>query len=221
MLARKRSICGLNRQVTDSKPFAPSADRNKQVILEALQSLLTGDERVFEIGSGTGQHACHIASAMPGLVWQPTELADKLPGIERWIEEYKCTNVLPPVVMDLACDIAPLSNASVCYTANTLHIVSWSLVQALFKFAATLLEDKGKLIVYGPFSINGHHTSEGNRLFDEQLRVSDPQSGIRELGELNELACLHKFSEAKIIDMPANNKLLCWQKPGLSEQSAR
>ena len=202
--------------MTDSKPFAPSADRNKQVILEALQSQLSGHERVFEIGSGTGQHACHIASAMPGIVWQPTELADKLPAIQQWIDESDCTNVLPPIVMDLASDTALEGSASICYSANTLHIVSEGLVQALFKYAAALLENSGKLIVYGPFSINGQHTSEGNRLFDEQLRASDPKSGIRDLNEVNRLASLYGFTEATVIDMPANNKLVCWQKPGSS-----
>lgn len=198
--------------MTDSKPFAPSADRNKQAILEALQSELSGHERIVEIGSGTGQHACHIANAMPHILWQPTELADKLPGIEQWIHDSGCTNVLTPVVLDLASDNTPLEGASVCYSANTLHIVSWKLVQALFQYAASLLDERGKLIVYGPFSINGQHTSEGNRIFDEQLRTSDPYSGIRELRELDQLAGLHAFNSATVIDMPANNKLLCWRK---------
>lgn len=198
--------------MTDSKPYAPSADRNKQAILEALQSVLSGHERIIEIGSGTGQHACHIANAMPRIVWQPTELGEKLTGIQQWIDDSGCTNVLTPVILDLASNNTPLEGVSVCYTANTLHIVSWKLVQSLFQYAASVLDESGKLIVYGPFRINGQHTSEGNRSFDKQLRASDPHSGIRELGELNQLANLHEFNNATVIDMPANNKLMYWSK---------
>lgn len=199
-------------QMNDSKPFAPAADRNKQAILDALETLLSAEEYVVEIGSGTGQHACHIAAAMPGIVWQPSDLADKLAGIQQWIDESACKNILPPVVMNLADHDVPVLKASVCYTANTLHIISWTLVQALFQYAAALLVDGGQLMVYGPFTIGGEHNSEGNRLFDQQLRASDPESGIRDVHELDRFADAHGFSKATVIELPANNRLLVWRR---------
>ena len=206
--------------MTGSKPHSPSADRNKQAILEALQSLLAGDERILEIGSGTGQHACHIGSAMTNIVWQPTELAENLTGIKRWVEDAGCTNVLNPIALDLTSIDTTLKGFDVCFSANTLHIVSWQLVQALFKYAASAVDESGKLIIYGPFTVDGQHNSEGNRLFDEQLRTSDPHSGIRDLNDLNQLASVHGFRSASVVEMPANNKLLCWQRAGSFDATA-
>ncbi len=196
----------------DPKPCVPAADRNKQAILEALQPLLTSSDRVFEFGSGTGQHACHVAAALPDIVWQPSDLADKLPGIRQWVDESGCSNILPPIELDLASACIPEFRASVCYSANTLHIVSWTLVQEMFRCSASLLGDDGRLFSYGPFKFDGQHTSDGNQAFDQQLRASDPLSGIRDVVELDELASDHGFSSATVMAMPANNQLLCWTR---------
>ncbi len=58
------------------------------------------------------------------------------------------------------------------YTANTLHIVSWPQVQALFRGVGRVLRDEGLLIVYGPFRYGGQFTSHSNALFDEALAVA-------------------------------------------------
>ncbi len=200
--------------MTDIKPCAPSADRNKQVILQALLPLLSDNERIFEFGSGTGQHACHIASALQNIIWQPSELSDKLSGIRQWIADSGCSNILPPVELDLSLQCTSEFVPTMCYSANTLHIVGWKMVEELFRCSASMLSGDGKLIIYGPYKVGGQHTSDGNEAFDEQLRSSDPLSGIRDIAELDELACDVGFLKAEIIDMPANNKLLAWRKPG-------
>ena len=69
--------------MNNDKPFAPSADRNKDAILNVLRVELSVDDRVLEYGSGTGQHACHFANMLPGISWQPSDRADKLPGIHQ------------------------------------------------------------------------------------------------------------------------------------------
>jgi len=198
------------------KPFAPSADRNKQAILTALQNELSENDLVFEFGSGTGQHICHFAAHLPTIHWQPSDLADKLPGIRQWIEESGCTNILTPIELDLHSmqppELKADLNVSVCYSANTLHIVSWSLVEKLFIQSAKILAEGGKLCIYGPFSFDGKHTSEGNVQFNQQLRRSDPQSGIRDLTDLDKIARRHSYSSARITPMPANNHLLIWDR---------
>ena len=60
------------------KPYAPAAERNKQAILEVLQNELSANDVVFEYGSGTGQHLCHFAANLPEILWQPSDLEDKL-----------------------------------------------------------------------------------------------------------------------------------------------
>lgn len=198
--------------MTDNKPCAPAADRNKHAILQALRPLLSADERVFEFGSGTGQHACHIAAELPGIVWQPSDLASKLPGICQWIAESACSNILQPVELDLGRQRKPDFIASMCYSANTLHIVSWAMVEELFRCSASMLPTGGRLIAYGPYKVNRRHISHGNEVFDQQLRESGGSSGIRDIGELDELAGDYGFAQSVMTDMPANNKLLCWAK---------
>lgn len=196
------------------KPFAPAAERNKQAILLALQKVLHAHDTVFEFGSGTGQHACHMAAAMPNLTWQPSDLKDKLTGIRQWIAESGCHNIRPPVQLDLDDRLLPAHKASVCFSANTLHIVSWRHVEKLFKFSAAIMSnsDNGMLCVYGPFVFDGQHVSDSNNQFDQQLRHRHPQSGLRDVTALDQLARSNGFTAAKIIDMPANNHLLVWDR---------
>ena len=196
--------------MSSTKPYSPAAERNREAILDALRQTLAPDEHVFEIGSGTGQHACHISRAMPGIQWQPSDLAEKLPGIRQWIADEGGPNLLQPVEFNLSdCDDHPYT-ATACYTANTLHIVNWHQVQILFKAAARILHNGGPLCIYGPFMIDRKHTSEGNRLFDQQLKAENRMSGIRDVADLDKLASNSGFSEVNVIDMPSNNKLLVW-----------
>ena len=190
--------------------YSPAAERNREAILDALRQTLTPDEHVFEIGSGSGQHACLISKAMPDILWQPSALAEKLPEIRQWIADEGGSNLLQPVEFNLSdCDDHPYT-ATACYTANTLHIANWQQVQNLFKAAARILKNGGPLCIYGPFMIDRKHTSEGNRQFDQQLKAEDRMSGIRDVADLDKLASNSGFSEVQIIDMPANNKLLVW-----------
>lgn len=198
--------------MNNNKPFAPSADRNKDAILEVLRKELSADERVLEYGSGTGQHACHFAQALPGICWQPSDMADKLPGIQQWINDADCSNVLPPIEIDLAQADKPLPVATACYSANTLHIINQKLVELLFTHAAKVLPKNGKLIIYGPFRFDGQHISPGNEAFDQKLNRENPGGGIRDVTELDHLATLINFSPARIIPMPSNNHLLIWEK---------
>jgi cyclopropane fatty-acyl-phospholipid synthase-like methyltransferase len=194
-----------------SKPFAPSADRNKQFILDALQAELYQHDVVFEFGSGTGQHICHFAAQLPDITWQPSDLASNLPGIEQWIKESGCDNIRPPLALDLRHSKKVTVKADFCYSANTLHIVAWTEVMQLFKHAADILNGEGALCVYGPFRFNGQHVSESNNQFDKELRQANAMSGIRNIEDLNSLAEQHDFNEARAVTMPANNHLMIWE----------
>jgi hypothetical protein len=194
------------------KPFAPSADRNRYAILEALRPELLSGDLVLEFGSGTAQHVCHFARELPEVRWQPTDCAEKLPGMRQWINESNCSNILEPLELDLHKPAPELKDVSLCFSANTLHIVSWSLVQRLFALAAETLGVSGKLCIYGPFMFDGQHISDGNRQFDRQLRADDPASGIRDISDLEKLAQLHGFCSARVNALPANNHLLVWER---------
>ena len=57
------------------KPFSAACERNKDPILKILKEVLVSVQTVLEIGSGTGQHAVHFASALPFISWQTSDLA--------------------------------------------------------------------------------------------------------------------------------------------------
>lgn len=196
-----------------NKPFSPSADRNKGPILNVLQQELTPGQMVLELGSGTGQHACFFAEALPEITWQPTELEQNIAGIHHWIAEKKLSNILEPLTLDVDAQPWPVSTAQICFTCNTFHIVSMQSVRSIFEGCIAVLNHGGKLCVYGPFSIDGQHTSSGNAQFDQQLRADDLESGIRDLSRLDEIAQQIGYSAYRKIAMPANNFLVVWVAP--------
>ena len=80
-------------EVASARITAPSAERNKQFILDELLKVLPDAEavnqvqggRVLEIASGTGQHISHFAAATPWLTWTPTELTDEtFDSVKAW-----------------------------------------------------------------------------------------------------------------------------------------
>ncbi|MEZ5503017.1 MAG: DUF938 domain-containing protein [Halioglobus sp.] len=68
------------------------------------------------------------------------------------------------------------------------------------------------LAVYGPFNYNGSYTSASNAQFDQWLKQRDPHSGIRDFECVNGLAGAAGFSLQGDHSMPANNRLLVWQR---------
>jgi len=201
-----------NKFMSPQKPFAPAADKNKVAICAALQREIKAGDQVLEIGSGTGQHITWFATHIPNATWQPSDLAHNLSGIDAWITESNCSNIHPPVELDVEHTPWPVQKADVCYSANTLHIMNWHAIEALFKHASVLLGNGGKLCIYGPFRISGEHVSESNAQFDEQLRARNQESGVRDLNDLDCLAAQLDFDPPKSIRLPANNFLVVWEK---------
>ena len=62
--------------MTNELLTSSAAERNKDPILTVLESVLPASGSVLEIASGTGQHVCFFAAALPGVRWQPTEPDD-------------------------------------------------------------------------------------------------------------------------------------------------
>lgn len=194
------------------KPWAQACENNKAPILQVLQDQFTTTGTILEIGSGTGQHAVHFARHLPHLQWQPTDRAENLSGIAVWVEEAGLPNLAKPVCLDVTDQPWPVTRASGVFSANTAHIMGWDGVEAMFAGAARVLERGGRFCLYGPFKIDGTHTSESNERFDAMLRARDPASGIRDrtaLEELGQQCGLHLLEDRKL---PANNRILVWDR---------
>ncbi len=194
------------------KPYSPSCERNRESILAVLAKYLPGKRRVLEIGSGTGQHAVHFVAAIPQWQWQCSDRAENLPGIRLWLADTALPNTPEPIELDVASGEWPSDRYNAVFSANTLHIMGWDDVQALFRRLPNVLEDDALVVIYGPFNDDGHFSSDTNAQFDQSLRARAPQMGIRDQSAVDALAQAAGLKFIAAIPMPANNRCLIWQR---------
>jgi SAM-dependent methyltransferase len=188
------------------RQHAPATLRNREFILDVLRSILPERGLVLEIAAGTGEHASFFAERLPGLVWQPSDVAPvALASIEAYRTEAGCDNLRPPLALDVCSDEWPLAepaHAIVCI--NMIHIAPWAACAGLVRGAARALRPGGALYLYGPFRIGGF-TAPSNEAFDLSLRARDPAWGVRDLDEVTALAADSGLAQELVIPMPANN----------------
>lgn len=198
----------------NDKPFAESCEQNREPILAVLREVFADRRRVLEIGSGTGQHAVYFAPELPHLHWQTGDLPLHHRGIRQWIDEAALPNVLPPIALDVTQDAWYGGRYDAVFSANTLHIMSWTEVERFFEGVGKVLETGGVLAVYGPFNYNGTFTSESNARFDAWLKSRDPASGVRDFEAVDALARDQGLVLQRDYAMPANNRTLVWRRTG-------
>jgi len=194
------------------KPYSESCDQNRDAILAILKRLFEKKTRILEIGSGTGQHAVYFSQHMPHLIWQCSDQIEYHDGINQWLDEANLENTLKPIALNVSTDSWPDINIDAIFSANAVHIMSWENVVDFFKNAGKLLPEKGLLVLYGPFNFNNQYTSESNAHFDNWLKQRDPKSGIRNFEDLERLAQQAGLKFQENISMPANNRILSWEK---------
>ena len=188
--------------------FSQAADNNKTPILNTLSEWLSNDELVLEIGSGSGQHAIHIAKALQKIRWQPTEHPNILPILTKNIASFGSPNLLTPQGLDLAAVEWPIESVDCVYSANVIHIVNETLGRSLIETAAKSLRAGGLLALYGPFKYQGNFTTVSNAEFDDWLKDRNPSSGIRDFEWVMELAQDSGLTFVEDRSMPANNQFL-------------
>jgi SAM-dependent methyltransferase len=201
-------------QPTDDGRLATApAARNKQPILHVLQTVLPERGTVLEIASGTGQHVTHFAKALPGLQWQPSDPDRDMHGsIAAWTAYEGLTNVLPPVAFEVGDERWPLDRADAIICINMIHISPWQATLDLMRGAGRIIPPGGIVFLYGPYRRSDEHTAPSNRAFDEQLRATNPQWGIRDMEAVVDVASRQGFAEEDVVPMPANNFSLVLRK---------
>jgi SAM-dependent methyltransferase len=177
-----------------------------------LREAFASARDVLEIGSGTGQHAVYFGQHLPHLVWHATDRLEHHAGIRAWITEAALPNVRMPVALDVCDTPWPVSAVDAAFTANTLHIMDWNAVQALFRGVACVLNVGGTLVIYGPFNYGGRFTSDSNASFDASLRARGVGSGLRDFEAVNALALGIGLILISDNAMPANNRTLVWRR---------
>ena len=204
---------------SDERLFSPVFLRNSPPLLVTFAPWIDGRRGpVLEIGSGTGQHAGAFALAFPGLDWIAS---DPDPGhrasVRAWARELKLPDRGPldlDAMSDWAAreDIRALGPLTAVVSMNVIHIAPFAVAEGIVRGAGVALAPQGLLAFYGPFRENGRHTGDGNRAFDEGLRAENPEWGVRDTGEIGELARAAGLDYAATIAMPANNRLLIFRK---------
>lgn len=193
------------------KPHAPSCERNRDAILDALREHFGASRKVLEIGSGTGQHAVYFAEQLSHVTWQASDLEENLPGIRLWIDDAALPNLPPPIPLDVGRHW-PEARYDAVFSANTLHIMGWAEVEQLFERLPAASEPRALLAVYGPFNYGGQFTSASNAKFNDWLQGRGTHMAIRDFEAVDELARAAGYTLREDRAMPANNRLLLWQQ---------
>ncbi len=192
--------------MTDARRQSPAAARNRQAILEVLQGVLPRRARILELASGSGEHALHCTRAMPEWTWQPSDInSDALASINAWRQHEGPDNLRAPLAFDVVGDLWPAGPYDVVVAINLIHIAPWEVAEALLAGAGQCLQERGRLILYGPFMREGRHTAPSNAAFDAQLQSRDPRWGLRNLEAVVTVAQAHDLDLDRVVEMPANN----------------
>ena len=202
----------LEALLAEDLPVSPTCLRNQKPIADVLQQEIAQHSMVLELGSGTGQHASYFSTVLADIIWQPSDLAHTIEGINAWRERTAQDNFLPPLVLDIAQDLWPVKQVDAVFSANLVHYVSWASVRAMMTGISRVLKNSGVALFYGPYNYDGQFTSDGNRDLDRWLRERDPESGIKDFEQIILAARKEKLRLVKDIAMPANNRILVLKK---------
>jgi SAM-dependent methyltransferase len=200
-------------RTADGKWSTPTAERNKDPILDVLARVLPHRGLVLEIASGTGQHVVHFSRALSDLTWQPSDPdAELRESIALRLLEEQRANVHSPIELDVTRLPWPVQTADAVLAINMIHVAPWSATLALFEGAGALLSTEQVLFLYGPYRRFGHHTSESNAQFDLDLRAHNLEWGLRDLEAVSGVAAGAGFALAETVEMPANNFSLVFKR---------
>ncbi|AWB65492.1 hypothetical protein C2869_03155 [Saccharobesus litoralis] len=188
-------------------PFNQAAHNNKRPIYQVLQAVLSGRQSIFEVGSGTGQHAVYFCRQQQSWLWQPSDVEKHTASCRAWFAKAKLNNINPVKGFTVGqSDVGFLSQYTAVYSANTLHIMAKNLSQNLIVALAENMQTGGHFCCYGPFKVNGEFTTASNADFNDWL-VQQGYGGLIDIDDIeawsqNRLILQHAYA------MPANNFLL-------------
>ena len=195
--------------LADGRRMVPSAARNAEPILAVLKAHAPQTGRMLELAAGSGLHTAAFSSALPGLLWQPSDVDEgNFASIRAW-SATSAGQVLPPVRLDAGRPgwegDWPARDALL--VVNLLHLIAVPAAAAVLAGIAAALAPAGTAFLYGPFLRDGAATSPGDAAFDAALRRQDPAIGYKDLAWVTgELA--RAGLGVSVLAMPANNLML-------------
>jgi hypothetical protein len=211
-----REIALEARLQREERLLSPSAARNRDAIRDAFLATMPAQGTIIEVGSGTGEHVVHLASAAAGLFFRPGDPdAASRASIAAWTAHLGLKNVATPHAVNVIDEgwEKGFAAADGVVSINMIHIAPFEAARGLMCGVGRLLRDGGRLFLYGPFSRNGVHTAPSNADFDASLKSRDPRWGIRDLEKhVAPIAADAGLKLVNVIDMPANNFAVIFEK---------
>jgi cyclopropane fatty-acyl-phospholipid synthase-like methyltransferase len=192
----------------DARQYSPSTARNRDPILAVLRRVLPQGASVLELASGTGEHAVHLAAALPEMTWQPSDPDETArASIAAWIAAERLANLRPPLPIDVSSPHWGVEGQSfdALVAINMIHISPWEATLGLMAGAGRLLGEGGVLYTYGAYKRDGRHTAPTNETFDAWLKHLDPRYGVRDIESVEQAARAQGLTLREVIEMPANN----------------
>ena len=209
------TVCDANME-GDGRLIAQSAVRNAEPIVELVRNTAIKSGNALEIASGTGQHVVKLATALPLLNWQPSDVDEtRIESIRCWSDDHHLTNLKPPCLLDATKEgwSVDYHGQDLILLVNLLHLISFEETKILVKEVSKALAPTGVLIIYGPFMRSGELISKSDMEFHHSLINTDP-----DLGYKNDVDMLNLFGKAGLVHlstnkMPAKNLAFITQKP--------
>lgn len=193
--------------------FSPAVARNAAPIAEILKRILPPSGLVLEIASGSGEHAVHLARAMPALAWQPSDPEEAARrSIEAHARESGLSNLRSPLAIDATRQPWPVAQADAVIAINMIHIAPWEATLGLMEGAGATLPEGGILYLYGPFREGGAQTAPSNAAFHDSLRARNASWGVRDIEAVSAVADARGLVLVERVTMPANNLSLIFRK---------
>jgi hypothetical protein len=187
---------------------SPAAERNLTQIIDLVCRYSPKSGNALEIASGTGQHIIELAAAVPGLVWQPSDIDEtRLNSIALRSRAKQLPNLKSPIRLDVTDKgwSALCPNQDFILLVNLLHLVSKREVKAIIGGISQSLVQGGRCVIYGPFMRDGVLSSNGDQAFHQSLIEADPDIGYKDDAWMLDLFRQQSLKIIKILEMPANN----------------
>lgn len=213
--------------MAEGKLVLQAPENNKEPIALVLDDVIPekfgpdSDLKALEISSGTGQHVIHLARRFPRVQWRPSDVEEKyIESIKAYLKDEGLTTVSEPLLIDVCKPVSEWpgdmgdGSLDLILNINMVHITPWECTEGLFTAAGRLLRPKGIMVTYGPYAIHGEITPDSNVAFDASLKSQNSTWGLRDVDDLEKEAKKNGMVFDAMFNMPANNKILVWQKTG-------
>jgi cyclopropane fatty-acyl-phospholipid synthase-like methyltransferase len=196
-----------------AKQHTPHADRSKGPLVEILRRVLPDTGIALEVGSGTGQHIVHFATAFPTLEWQPSDYDQvACASIDSYRREARMKNLREPLLLEVRQKVWGHGHLDAVIAIHLVHVTSWSVCEGLFDGARRHLRPGGVLFMQGPFKQGGGFDSPENARLDATLRDKNRDWGLRDLEAVAALGTARGLLVEQVIDMPGGELATVFRK---------